>query len=108
MAKTDPDGRPLFVSRAEGGWFLRVKAQPGAKKSEVAGLAENALRIRIAAPAVENKANKALCVFVAGLLGLRPARVRLVSGESARAKRLFVESDAEPDWNALLPDAGQG
>ena len=52
---------PPFAAKAEGdGWFLAVRVQPGAKKSEYVGVADNRLRIRLAAPAVENKANKAL------------------------------------------------
>ena len=52
--------RPAFVREEPGkGWLLQVRAVPGAKKSETAGLAENRLRVRLAAPAVENKANKA-------------------------------------------------
>ena len=96
--------RPVFVSPAENGWHLLVHVQPGAKRSECAGLRENRLRIRLAAPAVEGKANKALVAFVAKALGLRAARVILVSGDTGRQKRLLVLAEAEPDWNALVPD----
>lgn len=93
-----------FVSRAgETGWHLLVRVQPGARKSEYAGVLDGRLRIRLAAPAVENKANKALCAFVAKTLGLKTSKVTLVSGETGRQKRLFIEAPQEPDWGLLEP-----
>ncbi len=94
--------RPAFVREEPGkGWLLQVRAVPGAKKSETAGLAENRLRVRLAAPAVENKANKALAAFIAERLGLRASQVRMVRGETARQKTLLVECPQEPDWTKL-------
>jgi len=71
------------------------------KKSEVAGEMEGRLRFRIAAQAVDNKANKALTTFVAKLLGVRPNRVSLENGETSRKKTLKILDLSEPDWNAL-------
>jgi uncharacterized protein (TIGR00251 family) len=78
-----------------------VRVQPGAKKSLFAGVQDGRLRVRLTAPAVENKANRALVALVAEALGLRSAQVALVSGESGRLKRLRVEADDEPDWTRL-------
>ena len=95
---------PVFVlEAAQGGWHVLVRAQPGARKTEVAGLIEGRLRIRLAAPAVENKANRELVGFVAKTLGLKTSKVTLMSGESGRQKKLHVASEAIPDWNRLLP-----
>ena len=95
---------PVFVTAAkEGGWNMLVRVQPGAKKSEFAGLMDGRLRIRLAAPAVENKANKALLAFVAKALGLKVSKVILLSGETGREKRLLIAADSEPDWKRLLP-----
>ena len=82
-------------------WQILVYVQPGAKKSEVAGEMEGRLRFRIAAQAVDNKANKALTTFVAKLLGVRPNRVSLENGETSRKKTLKILDLSEPDWNAL-------
>lgn len=93
---------PCYVEFAgQGAWHVAVRVQPGARKSEFAGVLDGRLRVRLAAPAVENKANKALVVFIAGALGLRPSRVCLVSGETGRLKRLLVNADIEPDWSVL-------
>ena len=82
-----------------------LHVQPGAKKSELAGEMEGRLKLRIAAQAVDNKANKAVVVFVAKLLGVRPRNVRLESGDMSRKKTLVVSDIREFDWNALrVPD----
>ena len=85
------------------GWLIAVHAQPGAKKSAVAGLHGEALKIRIAAPPVEGKANQALIAFVAGALGLPKRAVSIVKGESSREKLLLV-ADAAVDPARLYPE----
>ena len=74
----------------EGGWIrfdaaarlltLTVHVQPGAAVSAVAGLHGNALRIRVGAPAVDNKANAALVDYLHRLLGVPTSCVRLRHG----------------------------
>lgn len=73
------------------GVTLRLHIQPGAKKTEVAGPHGEALKIRLAAPPVDGKANAGLIEFLADRLGVAKASVSLVSGESSRAKRVRVE-----------------
>ncbi|CAK7031696.1 MAG: hypothetical protein DELT_02817 [Desulfovibrio sp.] len=85
----------------DGAWQLAVYVQPGAKKNAVAGEMENRLKLRIAAQAVDNKANKALTAYIAELLHIRPNRVRLESGETSRKKTLTVYDLENVDWNAL-------
>ena len=90
-----------WCRKTEQGWFIAVHAQPGAKKSAVAGLHGEALKIRIAAPPVEGKANQALTAFVAGALGVPRRAVSVVKGESSREKLLLV-ADASADPARLL------
>ncbi|MDR2669188.1 MAG: DUF167 domain-containing protein [Desulfovibrio sp.] len=98
------DTLPPFVSQtADGVWHLLVHALPGAKKSEFSGIREGRLCIRVAAPAVENKANAALAALTARALGLRQAKVSVLSGAKSRQKCLRIAADAEPDWKRLLP-----
>ena len=72
------------------GVTLRLHIQPGAKKTEVVGLHGEALKIRLAAPPIDGKANACLIGFLAERLGVAKASVRLVSGESSRAKRVRI------------------
>ena len=84
---------------------LTLHIQPGAKKTEVVGLHGDALKIRLAAPPVDGKANAALLAFVADRLGLPKSAVSLKSGQTSRRQVVEV---AEPPADAvqrLLPDA---
>lgn len=69
---------------------LTLHIQPGAKKTEFAGLHGDALKIRLAAPPVDGKANEALVKFVAETLGLAKSAVSLKSGQTSRRKVLEV------------------
>lgn len=94
---------PEFVLPAkDGGWDILVRVQPGARKSECVGVMEGRLRVRLMAPAVENKANKALVAFIASVLGIKAAKVRLAAGDTSREKRLHVAGDCKPDWAKIV------
>ena len=75
---------------------MRVRAAPGAKRSGVAGVHGEALRIKIAAPPVDGKANKELIRYLATVLGVAKRDVELVRGRSGRDKVLRVHG-VEPD-----------
>lgn len=96
----------MFHQRGgDGCLLLTLHIQPGAKKTEVCGLHGDALKIRLAAPPVDGKANAALLAFVADRLGLPKSAVSLKSGQTSRRKVVEV---AEPPADAvqrLLPDA---
>jgi uncharacterized protein (TIGR00251 family) len=57
----------------------------------VVGLHGEALKIRLAAPPVDGKANACLIGFLADQLGIAKSSVSLVSGESSRAKRVRID-----------------
>lgn len=75
---------------ARGTVAFAVRVQPRASRDEVAGAMAGALKIRLCAPAVENRANEALVIFLAGLLKTSRSAVRIQSGERSRTKRVEV------------------
>ena len=75
---------------ADGSVVLTLHIQPGAKKTELVGLHGEAMKIRLAAPPVDGKANTALCAFLAEFCGVPKSAVTLISGETSRAKRVRV------------------
>lgn len=89
-----PDGRITIT----------LHIQPGAKKTECAGLHGDALKIRLAAPPVDGKANAALVDFIAATLGLPRAAVTLRSGQTSRRKVVEVEGAAASAIPALAGD----
>jgi|JTFP01.1.fsa_nt_gb hypothetical protein len=92
--------RPVYAGPARnGGWRLGIWVQPGAKKTQLAGMHGEYLKIRLRAPAVDNKANNALIVFVADILGIKTSQVVMESGHASRQKNLLLDMEEEPDWN---------
>ena len=69
---------------------LSIHVQPGASRSEVVGEHGDALKIRLAAPPVDGKANAALIAFVARALDVSRSQVELISGTASRQKRVRV------------------
>jgi len=73
-----------------------VHVQPGAKRSSVAGPHGERLKLRVAAPPSEGRANAAVIAFVAERLGVPRGQVSIVRGEHSRDKVIAV---ATPDCN---------
>lgn len=83
---------------------LTLHIQPGAKRSECVGLHGDALKIRLAAPPVDGKANAALLEFIAGRLAVAKSAVLLKSGQTSRRKVVEVTAAVDPArLQALLP-----
>ena len=77
---------------------LTLHVQPGAKRSGIVGLHGDALKIKLAAPPIEGRANEALLKFLAGLFAVPLRNVELLHGEQSRHKVISVrDSRIEPD-----------
>src|SRR5260370_38589913 len=86
----------------DGAVVFSVRVQPRASKDEVAGEMEGALKVRLRAPAVEDRANEALVECLAQILKTSRAAVRILSGERSRTKRIEIHSGARQQILALL------
>lgn len=99
-----------FLEEQGDALYVRVRAVPGARRSGVVGVYSgphgSALRIAVSAPPERGKANRAICRVLAGLLGLRPSRVSLQSGETSRDKKLRVEGLERAEAERRLREAG--
>ena len=77
---------------------LTLHVQPGAKRSGIAGLHGEALKLRLAAPPVEGRANEALLKLIAELFGVPLRQVELRQGGQSRHKVVAVTgSKIEPE-----------
>ena len=79
-----------LIRIAEQGLFLSCWIQPRASRTTVVGLYNDALKIALAAPPVDGKANSELCAFFAKSLGLPKSAVEVVSGQTSRKKTLLL------------------
>jgi uncharacterized protein len=85
----------LELQTREGALIFPVRVQPRASKDEIAGVMGGALKVRLRTPALEGRANEALCEFLAQLLKTPKAAVRILSGHHSRSKRVEVRGVTE-------------
>ncbi len=77
---------------------LTLHVQPGARRSEIVGLHGDALKLKLAAPPVEGRANEALLKFISGLFGVPTRQVELRQGAQSRHKVVeVVGSTVDPE-----------
>ncbi len=74
--------------------MLTLHVKPGAKRSEVSGLHGDALKIRLAAPPIEGRANEALVRFIAERFAVPLRNVELLRGAQSRHKMVKVTGSA--------------
>ncbi len=82
----------IQVTERDGAVTFRLWAQPGARTTELAGEREGAIKLRIAAPPVEGKANKECVRFLAELFGVARSAVEIKSGLSSKTKTVRVRN----------------
>ena len=76
--------------------------QPRSSKNEVTGVYNDALKIRLTSPPVDNKANKACMSFFAKWLGISPSKISLVQGLSSKNKIIEVDGLTEKQFHEIL------
>lgn len=79
-----------------------VRVQPRARGNEIAGREGEAIKVRLTAPPVEGKANRALVDYLAGRLGVSKSAVAIVTGQGARNKLIDVEGLSEEEISRRL------
>lgn len=98
--------RTMFAEIAEnlasGTVSFAVRLQPRASKDEIVGVMDGALKIRLQAPAVENRANEALVEFLSHLLKTSKSAVRILGGERSRTKRIEIRGVTKRQVLGLL------
>lgn len=92
----------LTIRETSKGLSFTVRVVPGASKNEAAGVQDDVLKVRLTAPAVEGKANRACVEFLAGLLGVRRSALSIASGEKSRKKTVTVEGITREELEARL------
>ena len=94
MPAITPQPWPCLRSAGADACILTVSVQPNARQTEVVGLHEGALRVKLAAPPIDGQANAALTAWLAKELGLPKRAVRLRRGAAARHKQLEIDAPA--------------
>jgi uncharacterized protein (TIGR00251 family) len=92
----------LALASREGSVVFTVRVQPRASRDEIAGVMDGALKVRLQAPALEDRANVALCEYLARLLKTPKSAVRILSGDRGRIKRMEIRGVTQQQVLARL------
>jgi uncharacterized protein (TIGR00251 family) len=82
---------------------IKLYVQPGAKRTEIAGVHDGMTKIRIAAPPVDGLANETLIAFLAKVCGLRANQIEIRAGDRSRIKTIAF--DVSPDRERAIAEA---
>jgi uncharacterized protein len=83
-------------STGDGGISVFVRVVPGARTTAIADVVDDRLRVRIAAPALDGRANRELVRLLAARFGVRRSSVSLVRGERSREKTVWIRGLTMP------------
>jgi uncharacterized protein len=92
-----------FVTRARDWARIKLRVSPGARSTSIAGAyGEDAIKLRVAAPPVEGRANAEAVRYVAELLDVTASNVSVVGGASGRNKAVFVRDVEAEEVREIL------
>ena len=81
---------------------IKVRVVPRSSRNQIVGVEDGIFKIKLMAPPVDGKANKALIEFLAKKMGLARGRVELISGERSRQKSVRIQGLSLNEVDALL------
>lgn len=82
---------PTCLSETVDGVILKLKVLPRAAKNQLVGVHGDCLKVKLTAPPVDGAANQACCRFLAQVLGVPNQDLEILSGTTARQKRVLVK-----------------
>jgi uncharacterized protein (TIGR00251 family) len=92
----------ITLQTHDDGVLLSVRAQAGARRSEVRGEQNQALKVAVTQVAEQGKANKAIAELLSKVLRLRKSQVDLFSGRTSPEKRFLIRDVTESELRGLL------
>ncbi len=94
---------PPFLNPTPEGMQLMLRVQPGARKTEWAGLYDRQLKLMVQSPPVEGAANQACIAFLAHYFEVRRSEVMLIKGGKSRSKVFLVKGLTPGKCLSLIP-----
>ena len=91
----------LVLKEIPGGTLLHLRIKPGARRNEILGVHEGALKLGVVARPEKGKANRGVLKLLAKLLHLAPSAIALVAGTTSRDKTVLVPLSAAQIGNRL-------
>ena len=95
-------GAELRANETKAGIVVRLHVQPRARRCEVAGVHDGALKVKVTAPPVEDAANRAVIEFLSKSLGVSKSSLQILAGGKSRGKVLQISGLSLADFQAKI------
>jgi uncharacterized protein len=92
----------LQVNETAAGLVMRLHVLPRAKRCEIAGTHNGALKVKVTAPPVDDAANRAIIEFLSKEFGLSKSSLQILTGFKSRDKIIQIKGLCLPDFLALI------
>lgn len=83
---------PNYLTETTDGIIFSVKLVPNSSFSKIADYTDDYVRIKISAPPLENRANKELIEFCSDLFKVNKSKIKIISGEKSKVKKVLISS----------------
>lgn len=93
----------LQLRQTADGLEVRLHVQPRAKRPEISGTHNGALKVKVTAPPVDDAANRALVDYFSDLLGVPKSNLQIVSGLKSREKTLRIKGVSLEEFKTRIP-----
>ena len=85
----------LKLTPQSGGYVLAIKVVPNSSRDQIAGMLGEELKIRVAQPPEDGKANKAVEALLAKTIGTAAGNVQVIAGHSQPHKKVLIVGATE-------------
>jgi len=92
----------VYIKKTERGVIFNIRVVPRSSKSEIAGVQDNALKLKITASPVGGQANDACIRLLSDTLGVRKNRITIVSGHKSRKKTIAIEGIGKKEIEDII------
>ncbi len=91
-----------MIKETDRGVEVEIYVQPNSSKSELAGVFDQRIKIKLKSPPVENAANEEVIEFFKKLLGVSKSQIQLISGEKSRRKKVLISGMTQKEFESKI------
>ncbi len=92
----------LKLRETRDGLMVRLRVQPRARRCEISGVYNGALKIKVPAPPLDDAANSAVIEYLASVVGVSKSRISILSGAKSRDKVIRIKNMSLKDFYKKL------
>lgn len=93
----------ILIKETPDGVVFNIRVLPRSSRCEIAGIQNDALKLKITAPPVEGKANEECIRFLSDRLGVKRSKISIVAGQKSKNKSIAISGLTRKDIESIIP-----